>query len=373
MKPLYDFYCGSNTNQEAKEVFKFLFSKNHIVEGKYIQKFEKEICKITHSEYATAFTSGRHALYSILKVLGIGKGDDVLIQAFTCVVVPNAVLYVGANPVYVDTEKNHYNISFSDLKKKITSKTKAIIVQHTFGYITNIQKIKDIVGKNIWIIEDCAHTFKVLQGDIGFISTDHTKVISTGIGGVAFINDYKLIPSNYKDLSKLRALQIALTFMIEVLITNPKFYKIGRYIRWLLTKLRVFYFLRDENKSIKPKNYPVRMSNMQAFIGMMQLEKLNENLKHRAKLSGCGIDLLRRPILVEDKERVKKILKKDLVMGVWFNSPIFGCKNLERVKYKLGSCPNAEYICEHVINLPTHQRISFDEYLRIKKKLTTKG
>jgi len=375
MKPLYDFYCGSNTWQEVKEVFKFLFSSNDIVEGLYIKKFEDEIGKVTNSKYVVSYNSGRHALYSILKALGIKQGDEVILQAFTCVVVPNAILYTGAIPVYMDVEKDHYTLSFTDLKRKITSRTKAVIVQHTFGYMTDIQKVRDIVGKDIFIIEDCAHTIKILQGDAGFISTDHTKVISTVIGGAFFTNS-KIFKSAYytnEKLSKFRVFQIAFTFMMEVIITYSKFYKIGRYIRWLLTKLRVFYFLRDENKSIKPKKYPVKMSNLQAFIGCMQMKKLNDNLKHRTKLSGCGIDLLRRPILVEDKEKAKSILKKEgMIAGVWFDLPVFGCDNLERVKYKNGSCPNAEYMCKYVINLPTHQRISSDDSKRIIKKLKEK-
>jgi len=358
MKPLYDFYCGSNTIEEAKKVFGFLFSKHNIKTGAFQKIFEEEIEVKTNSQFAVSFSSGRHALYSLLKAYNIKEGDEVILQAFTCVVVPNAILYSGATPIYIDVNDN-YLMDLNSLRAKISNKTKIVIVQHTFGYKADIRAIREVVGKDIIIIEDCAHIFKELEGDAGFISTDHTKVISTSIGGVAYTNkpivSYNIWLMANRNLSYLRILQIAFTFMIEVIITYPKVYRIGRYLRWLLTKTRVFYFQRDENKKAKPKNYPLRMSNLQSYIGSMQMDKLEENLKHREK--SAVFPLLRYSFLQQDKEWIKKIFKKYIIVGEWFNSPVFGCKDLERVKYKKGSCENAEYLSKHIVNFPTHQRM----------------
>lgn len=93
------------------------------------------------------YLRGRWALYYALKALNIGKGDEVALQAYTCLAVPEAIIATGATPVYVDVEKGHFNINPSDLVSKINSRTKAIIIQHTFGIPANIEKCLEISKK----------------------------------------------------------------------------------------------------------------------------------------------------------------------------------------------------------------------------------
>ena len=143
MFKLYDFFCGSNTISECWAVVKKSLTTD-IKDGYYIKAYEREAAKVVGAEYAVSFATGRHALYAILKSLGIGEGDEVIVQGFTCCVVPNAVMYTGAKPVYVDIDRETLNANVEEISSKITDKTRAIIVQHTFGRQSDVEKIKEL-------------------------------------------------------------------------------------------------------------------------------------------------------------------------------------------------------------------------------------
>ena len=142
--------------------------------------------------------SGRSAIYTILKSVGIGQGDEVIIQAYTCNAVPNPILWTGAVPKYTDIDESTLNISIEDLEKKISIKTKAIILQHTLGRPGPIEETVKIAQKhNLLLIEDCAHSLgaeykgKKLGtfGDLSIISFGREKVISSLAGGAILINN----------------------------------------------------------------------------------------------------------------------------------------------------------------------------------------
>ncbi len=158
---------------------------------------------------AFAFWKGRVALYAILKALEIGDGDEVIIPGFTCVVVPNAVRFAGARPVYVDIPANGYNLDLAEVAAAITPKTKALVIQHTFGIPADLEKLLPLAEKHkLFVIEDCAHTLGTqykgqLLGSFGhaaFFSSQWSKPYTTGLGGIAATRDPDLA-------SRLRVIQ----------------------------------------------------------------------------------------------------------------------------------------------------------------------
>jgi dTDP-4-amino-4,6-dideoxygalactose transaminase len=108
----------------------------------------------------TLFWKGRVALYVILKALGIAEGDEVIVPGLTCVVVPNAVIYSGATPIYADVDPATYTLSPESVEPLITPRTRAIIAQNTFGLSANLDPILDLAKKKgIEVIDDCTHGF----------------------------------------------------------------------------------------------------------------------------------------------------------------------------------------------------------------------
>ena len=106
------------------------------------------------------FWKGRVALYALLKGCGVSEGDEVILPAFTCVVVPNAIKYLGAKPIYVDIDKESLGASLESVRGSITSKTKAIICQNTFGLSYQLTEIVALAReKHLVTIEDCTHGF----------------------------------------------------------------------------------------------------------------------------------------------------------------------------------------------------------------------
>src|SRR5581483_6767724 len=125
--------------------------------GSAIKAIEDWFKRYFATQFAIAFDSGRSGEFAILSALNLHEGDEVIIQAFTCVAVPNSVLWTGAKAIYADIDETG-NLDPKDLEKKITKKTKAVIIQHTFGIAANMDAIQKVLkGKKIILIEDCAH------------------------------------------------------------------------------------------------------------------------------------------------------------------------------------------------------------------------
>ena len=166
----------------------------------YVREFEKENSKFFKSKYTLALTSGTAAIKVALKAIGIKPGDEVITQAFNFIATVEAILDVGAVPIIVNIDHN-LNIDISEIKKKITKKTKAIIPVHMLGHTCEMKKIINICKKNkIKIIEDNCESvggkfnklFLGTIGDIGIFSFDHGKILTTGEGGLLLSNNKKL-------------------------------------------------------------------------------------------------------------------------------------------------------------------------------------
>lgn len=182
--------------KEVKAVQKVIRS-GYWAGGKEVEALEEKITATTSRKYAIGVSSGLSALRLALLALGVGKNDEVIIPAYSCVAIPNAVLACGAIPVPVDVIYNNWNIDPGNVRQKISSKTKAIIAVHTFGLNADIKKLNTF---KIPVIEDCAHALgpignKYIYGKQGLISIGSfyaTKLIGGGEGGVV-ITDNKTI------------------------------------------------------------------------------------------------------------------------------------------------------------------------------------
>ena len=242
----YSVFCGTNTWDEFYKTLRYyLFPQFLYTDQSVIRSYEDSFAAAAGCAHAYSFASGRMGLYAILEALGVTDGDEVVIPAFTCVVVPNAILYRGAVPVYVDIDPRAFNIDVAKAEAAITSKTKALYAQHTFGNICDVEALRSLAKKHgLYLIEDSAHALGLEYngrkvgslGDVSFFSTDHSKYISTGLGGMVTTNDSRLaakiaeiqLKSPFMPVNDLRkSLKL---FMFEYVLCSPAVYWIGELL-----------------------------------------------------------------------------------------------------------------------------------------------
>lgn len=393
-------------NTEKDDVLlalKLLFSPWQWKEGKYVEKLEKKFAEYLGVKYAISFNSGRVAELAILKCLGVGEDDEILLQAFTCVVVPNSVFWLGARPIYVDISEDKFNMSPSDLEKKIPPSSKAIIVQHTFGQPADMDKILKIARQNnLIIIEDCAHALGAkykgeLAGRFGkaaFFSFGRDKVISSVFGGIAVTNDnvlgerLKNFQKNLHYPSSFWIFQQLLHPLTLNLIVLPfyNFFAIGKLVLFCFQKLGLLSFPVEKKERLgkKPKIHPAKFANaltMLAYHQLGKLEKFNQKRLQTAKIYErelkklsiklpkieSGSIVFRYTIRMPQALQLYQFAKhKGVLLGNWYSNVIDPKGvDFDKIGYKIGSCPIAEKVAQEVINLPTYPRMTEKDALRV--------
>lgn len=250
------------SNKDISSVSK-IFKSGWLTHGKYTKLFESEIKKITKAKYATTVSSCTAGLHLSCIAAGFGSGDEVIVPSQTHTATAHAVEYTGAKAILTDTEHLTGNITLKEIKKKITKKTKGIIVVHMAGFACNMTSISNFCKKNkIILIEDCAHAVGTKWknthvgnfGISGSFSFYPTKQITTGEGGAVFTNNLKI----FEKIKKLKA------FGIDKDIKERK--KPGDY-------------------DVKGLGYNYRMTDFQAALGYFQLKEYNKNLKRRHQIA----------------------------------------------------------------------------------------
>ncbi|MFQ3333785.1 MAG: perosamine synthetase [Woeseiaceae bacterium] len=195
-------YIPSLDGNEKQYVNECLDSSWISSKGSFISRFENEFGSYINVNGATTVSNGTVALHLALLALGVGPGDEVIVPSLTYIASVNAIGYVGATPIFVDSLPDTWNVDPLDIAEKITSKTKAVMVVHLYGNPCAMEQIYAICQKNkIKIIEDAAEAFGSLYkgkyagtfGDIATFSFFGNKTITTGEGGMVASNDRSLV------------------------------------------------------------------------------------------------------------------------------------------------------------------------------------
>lgn len=251
------------TGEEEWQAAKAPLMSGWLTSGPKVREFEQLFAERHKVKHALAVTSATTALHLAVVALDVKEGDEVIVPAFTWVSTANVVLYQGAKVVFVDVDPKTFNINPDDLKKRITSKTKAIIPVHLFGLCADMDRIKQIAG-NIPLIEDgaCAagSGYKGTPagglGTIGCFSFHPRKSVTTGEGGMVTTNDDKLAAL----IGSLR--NHGASISEEERHHGPKPY--------ILPQFNLMGF-----------NY--RMTDLQGAVGTVQIKKLDKFIDERAK------------------------------------------------------------------------------------------
>jgi len=197
----YPVYAPYLNGREKALVMDCLDSTWISSKGKYVGQFEAMFGAWLGVQHAITVSNGTVALHVALAALGIGPGDEVLVPTLTYIASANAVKYTGADVVFVDSERAYWQIDIEDAERKITSRTKAIMVVHLYGQATDMDAVMALAKKySLYVIEDCAEAIGTrfdgkhvgTIGDIGSFSFFGNKTITTGEGGMVVTNNAEL-------------------------------------------------------------------------------------------------------------------------------------------------------------------------------------
>jgi perosamine synthetase len=370
-----------------------LFDRARWFDQSEVEALEREFAALFGAEYtALAVNSGRSGQWTILKALGYGVGDQVAVQSFTCVAVPNSVIWLGASPVYVDIDAT-YNLTAETLRARITPQTRAVIVQHTFGILADLEPIRALCDeRGLVLIEDCCHGLGARYrgkpigsfGKAAFFSFGRDKILSSVFGGM-------IITADREFARQLRAERDALPDVPARWVAQQLFHPIafdlilptynsgvGKAALVALQKAGlVSKAVYDaERFGQQPRVFPAKMPGALAALARHQLQKLDKFNAHRAMLAQKyadalkntalilpphveGASWLRYPVRHPDADGLFQYAKaRGILLGDWYRSPITPATALLAVKYEMGSCPTAEEYARTVINLPTAPTIS---------------
>ena len=336
------------------------------------------------------FYRGRVALCALLRATGVQPGDEVVLQAFTCLAVPAPIVGLGARPVYVDVDRDTYSFDLDDLERKLSKRTRAIIVQHTFGIPARLGEVLCLARRyGAKVIEDCAHacgsTYEKRQigqfGDAAFYSFEWGKPLVIGLGGVGVVNSAALLDSvrtihdglkvpPFKDMARVRV-----QYRLHQLFRRPAMFWLLRdvYRRLSARGIVVGSFdedeiqgrLSDDYQRKMPRSLQKRLARKSGREWLRAARRRAITEQYAAGCSRLGIDsipigpetvLLRYPVVTKDKARVLQGARaRKIELGDWYSSPVHPLSGaaLSRIAgYEEGSCPTAEELAHRVVTFP---------------------
>jgi perosamine synthetase len=385
--PLTKIFLSSMTldQDDIRLAKRWLRNRWQWTDSSIVSKYEAEFARWIGSKYAVAFMGGRVALSACIYALGLKPGDEVILPGYTCVVVPNAFHYAGVKTIYSDIELDTFGLDAGQIQKKITTKTRAIILHHLYGLVSrDYDPILDVAKRySLFVIEDCAQSTGAEYngrktgnfGEVSFYSSEQSKVFNTIQGGMAVTNEdkfaqrlreyYDLAPYPEEDWVEKQLYNVILNYYE---FKHPQRWWLGDFMNMLYGDKRLISTTSEEERGICPAHYGRKMPPPIAALGLNQLKKIdsyNEQRRQTAKrwdrwceekgykrpfITPHSVPVyLRYPVLVEpEKKRDISWAEKELgiELGVWFVS------NLHPVSCRMEGFPNADKAVKQCINFP---------------------
>lgn len=409
-KPIFISLSPNTESDDVWLALRFLLQPWQWFCGNAREEAESHFRKLLGVKYAFAFESGRSALYALLESILLEKGEEVLLQAYTCVAVPNAVLWAGAKPVYIDVDPSTLAISLDDCEKKITEKSRALVVQHTFGNPAPMKQILDIArAHDLFVIEDCAHSLgadyrgKIIGsfGHAAFFSFGRDKPVSSVFGGM-LVTDSDVVAARVKEHfdsrplpSRLWILRTLLHPLVIAFIKKTYAHAgIGKMLLKVVHAIRLLpkAVYREEYHGGKPAWTSKKMAPVTARLLLHQLDKLDRFNAHRRALVSLYKEsirskkirslrlkkdsfppLLRYIVFVTRAKELRAMAKKEnIFLGDWYDRAIAPRGvDYEVVGYHPYECPMAESLSRQSLNLPTDINVSEEDAKSIAEFITT--
>lgn len=339
--------------KEINKAIKRTIQRGDFILGQDEQLFEKEFAKFVNAKFAVGVSSGTAALFLALVSLGITKDDEVIVPDFTYIATALAVSYTGAKPVFVDIDKDTYNIDVKKIEQVITKHTKAIIPVHLYGQPANLPEILGIAKfHNLKVIEDAAQAHGALikmpsgkweitgsLGDIGCFSFYPSKNLGgLGDGGMVVTNQDKI----YRKLLMLRDYGRISKYEHALIGYNSRLDTIqAAILREKLKKLSTWNKMRQEAALI----YNMHLKNIPQVITPF----VSDDVKHVYHVYA---------IRIKNRDLVCQRLKdKGIGAIIHYPIPLHLQKAYKDLGFKQGDFPVSEEIALEIISLPMYPHI----------------
>lgn len=373
--------------------------------GKDVHALESALAHLYDGE-AITFASGREGMLALLRAMKLQHGEEVILQAYTCMVLPNAIHAAGGVPVYADIERDTLNFDLADVRRRITPRTRMIVCQHTFGIPGNGAALRSLCDQHgIVLVEDCAHALPdtastddiCAYGDVLLLSFGRDKAIS-GVGGGAMLCRVPALAATLREQQQQALAPSAIATI--TLLLYPLWYRlclplygigVGKLCMRLLARAGLLPpVLSAQEKSGNMSLTLHRMPNGCAFLALRSLERLREINDHRRSLvayyhdqalqrgwqvlAGIRRDLplQKYPLFVHNAAQIRTALKRS---NVYLDDGWTGCVvcpesvDLPASGYEPGCDPVAEGACEAILCLPTHPTMTLPQAKRLLQLL----
>ncbi len=352
----------------------------------------------TFAGRATLFATGREALLALLRTRGWSPGDEVIVQGYTCTVVPNAVRGAGLAPVYADIDPQTLSFDLTNVERRITPKTRAILCQHTFGIPGPLKELRALCDRhNLLLIEDCAHVLPDETGpmeigrfgDAMLLSFGRDKAVSGVTGGAVIARNDRLhfsLREQEKAAKELPWPRIALYLEYPQIYALARFlyrFGLGKLFLKVVSTLRLLVpILSTAEKRGNPSSTLYALPDVCAALALDQLRRLKDLNDHRRTLTAyyhteaqkrgwtglLNIDpswpLQKYPLFTKNAEGIRQKLKKH---NIHLHDGWTGCVLLPSsvdpadFGYRDGDDPKAEMVGQQILSLPTHPTMTLEQ------------
>lgn len=341
--------------KEVFELFEKVYENTAFSGGPFVEQFEKDFSNYAQTKYTIGVNNGTSALHLAMLALGIGAGDEVIIPANTFISTAWGISYVGATPVFVDCDKDNWEIDPDQIEKAITAKTKAIIGVHLYGMPFDIDAVLSIAKKhNLFLVEDAAQA----QG---------ARYKGITVGGFGEMACFSFYPG--KNLGACGE--------AGGITTNNEVYQ--KHLNSLRNHGSMVRYYHDE------VGFNMRMGGLEGAslqVKLKYLEGWNNRRREIAKMYHAGIKNIKikmqtQPqwadsiyhlfvVTTDEKDKfVKHLQANNVNPGFHYPVPCHLQKAYSSLNYKVGDFPNSEYLASHCVSLPMYAELSNDDVNKV--------
>lgn len=354
------------------------------------------------------YGAGRMGLYAWLEQLALQPGDEVILPAYTCVVVPNAAHFAGATVRYVDIDPHTLTYDLPRLLEAVNARTRVLVLPANYGLpLLGLDTLRARFPQ-LLLVADLAHALGSMPEpvlatrslDAAFFSFEFSKCLTTGMGGALWVRDPELrktLASQRLQLpvfSLRQRLQLGMTVFSHLLAASGAV-TLGRWTQGVLRRLGLLYATSEELSGLRPAHYPLQLHTGAAHLGWQQLRayagtkqlRREQAIAYQQALAGLagvrclplpdGAALLRFPLLLEGalaarRKAIMQTLQEatGLPVGMWFNHVVHPVGSSGH-GYVDGQCPQGEQVAAAMLNLPLgrHVRLSAARLARLRQCL----